>query len=148
MMLHTYKSCQYIRYVGSYSFLKIGLLKCFSMLHNFKPSTWEHWIWSPKLWTAIQCSLLTPLVAQMVKNLPAMRDTWLWSLDQEDPLEKGIATHSRILAWRIPWTEEPDGLQSTGSRRGGHSWAITFTWCLLPGLNMWHIVSGKIRIKI
>ena len=50
----------------------------------------------------------------MVKNLPAMQETWVQSLDQEDPLEKGIATHSSILAWRIPWTGEPGGLQSMG----------------------------------
>ena len=50
------------------------------------------------------------LVAQMVKNLPAMQETWVGSLGQEDPLEKGLATHSSILAWRIPWTEEPGGL--------------------------------------
>ena len=49
-------------------------------------------------------------MAQMVKNLPAMQETWVQSLDREDPLEKGIATHSSILAWRIPWTEEPRGL--------------------------------------
>ena len=52
------------------------------------------------------------LVAQMVKNLPAMRDTWIRSLGREDLLEKGMATHSSILAWRIPWEEEPGGLQS------------------------------------
>jgi len=50
----------------------------------------------------------------MVKNLPAMWETWLPSLGQDDPLEKGMATHSSILAWRIPWTEEPGGLQSMG----------------------------------
>ena len=55
-------------------------------------------------------------VAQMVKNLPAMQETWIWSLGWEDPLEKGMATHSSILAWRIPWTEEPGGLQSMGSQ--------------------------------
>ena len=49
-------------------------------------------------------------VAQTVKNLPAMWETWIQSLGQEDPLEKSMATHSNILAWRIPWTEEPDGL--------------------------------------
>ena len=54
------------------------------------------------------------LVAQTVKNLPAMRETWVQSLVWEDPLEKGMATHSSILAWRIPWTEEPGGLQSMG----------------------------------
>ena len=56
----------------------------------------------------------------MVKNLPAMQETWLWSLGHEDPLQKGLATHSSILAWRIPWTEEPGGLLSMGSQRIGH----------------------------
>ena len=55
------------------------------------------------------------LVAQMVKNLPVMQETQVRSLDQEKPLEKGMATHSSILAWRIPWTEEPGGLQSMRS---------------------------------
>ena len=59
-------------------------------------------------------------VAQMVKNLPAMLKTWVRSLCWEDPLEKGMATHSSILAWRIPWIEEPGRLQSTGSQRAGH----------------------------
>ena len=54
------------------------------------------------------------LVAQMVKNLPAVQKTWVQSLGGEDPLEKEMATHSSILAWRIPWTEEPGGLQSMG----------------------------------
>ena len=53
-------------------------------------------------------------MAQTVKNQPAMRETQVQSLDQEDPLEKGMATHSSILAWRILWTEEPSGLQSMG----------------------------------
>ena len=61
------------------------------------------------------------LLAQMVKNLPAMRETWVLSLDREDPLEKGMVTHSSILAWRIPWTEEPGRLQSMGSQRVGHN---------------------------
>ena len=52
----------------------------------------------------------------MVKNLPAMQETWVRSLGQEDPLEKGMPTHSSILAWRILWTEEPGGLQSMGSQ--------------------------------
>ena len=60
------------------------------------------------------------LVAQMVKDLPAMHETWVRSLGQEDPLEKGMATCSSILAWRIPGTEEPGGLQSMGLQRGGH----------------------------
>ena len=57
------------------------------------------------------------LVAQMVKNLPAMWETWVRSLGWEDPLEEGMATHSSILAWRISWTEGPGGLQSLGSQR-------------------------------
>ena len=56
----------------------------------------------------------------MVKNLPAMQETGVHSLGWEDLLEKGIATHSSILAWRIPWTEEPGGLPSMGSHRVGH----------------------------
>ena len=59
---------------------------------------------------------MVSLVAQTVKNLPAMQETRVQSLDQEDPLEKGMANHSSILAWRIPWTEEPGGLQSMGSQ--------------------------------
>ena len=58
------------------------------------------------------CTVCSSLMAQMVKNLPTMKETWLRSLSREDPLEKGIATHSSILAWRTPWTEEPGGLHS------------------------------------
>ena len=57
----------------------------------------------------------------MVKKLPEMQETWIQSLGREDPLEKGMATHSSILAWSIPWTEEPGGLQSMGSQRVGHT---------------------------
>ena len=60
------------------------------------------------------------LVAQTVTNLPAMQETWVRSLDREDPLEKKMATHSSILAWRIPRTEEPGGLQSMGWQRVGY----------------------------
>ena len=56
----------------------------------------------------------------MVKNPPAMQETWIQSLDWEDPLEKGMATHSSIPVWRIPWTEEPGGLQSTGLKKVRH----------------------------
>ena len=61
------------------------------------------------------CPPKSSLVVQMIKNLPAMQEIQVWSLGQEDPVEKGVATHSSILAWRIPWTEEPDGLHSMGS---------------------------------
>ena len=59
----------------------------------------------------------------MIKNLPAMQETWVQSLGWEDPLEKEMATPSSILAWEIPWTEEPGGLQSMGSQRAKHNLA-------------------------
>ena len=65
-------------------------------------------------------SITKALVAQMVKHLPTMRETWVQSLGQEDPLEKATATHSSILAWEIPWTKGPGGLQSTESQTVGH----------------------------
>ena len=61
-------------------------------------------------------------MVQRVKNLCPVRKYWAWSLGQEDPLKKGMATHSSILAWRIPWTEEPGGLQSMGSERVRQDW--------------------------
>ena len=60
----------------------------------------------------------------MVENLPALWETWVWSLGWEDPLEKGMATHSNTLAWRTPWTEEPSGLQSMGSQRIRHGYFL------------------------
>ena len=76
-----------------------------SDFHSFTPSLIYNW---------------ASLVAQMVKRLPAMRETSVQSLGQEDPLEKEMATHSSTLAWKIPWTEEPGRLQSVGSQRVGH----------------------------
>ena len=67
-----------------------------------------------------QDTLQACLVAQTIKNLPVIQGTQVQSLGQEDPLEKGIATHSSILAWRIPWTEESGGLQSMGLHRVGN----------------------------
>ena len=64
--------------------------------------------------------LWASLVAQMVKNPPAVQETQVQSLHQEDPQEKGMATHSSILSWEIPWTVEPGGLQSMGLNRVGH----------------------------
>ena len=61
--------------------------------------------------------------AQAVKNLPVVQETRIWSLRWEDPLEKEMATHSSILAWKISQTEDPGGLQSMGSQRVGHDWA-------------------------
>ena len=62
----------------------------------------------------------TSLVAQMVKRLSTMRETWVRSLGREDPLEKKMAIHSSTIAWKIPWTEEPGRLQSMGLQRVGH----------------------------
>ena len=69
---------------------------------------------------SVRSALPASLVVQTIKNLPAMQETQVPSLGREDSLEKGMATHSSILAWRIPWTEEPGGLQSMGSQRVGH----------------------------
>ena len=94
-------------------------------------STWKDAqplvIW-PKLQIRYHFTLVSgaSLVAQTVKNPPAVRETWVWSLDWDNPLEKATATHSSILAWRIPWTEESSGLQSMGLQRVGHDWETHF----------------------
>ena len=88
----------------------------------------------------LRCAPATSLVAQRLKHLPEMRETQVWSLGREDPLEKEVATHSSILAWRIPWREEPGRLQSMGSQRVGHDWAtslsLSFLSCHLGG-SLW-----------
>ena len=76
------------------------------------------------------------LAAQMVKDLLEMWETQVWSLGWEDPLEEGMATHSSVLAWRIPWTEEPGGLQSMGSQRLGHNWVTKHTY-IFYSLECW-----------
>ena len=76
------------------------------------------------------------LMAQLIKNLPAMRETWVQSLGWEDSLEEGMATHSSILAWRIPWTEEPGGIQSMGSQRVSHVW-VTNTFTSGDQMTLW-----------
>ena len=85
------------------------------------------WVWHPYMLLPSSHrynALLSwaPQVAQMVKNTPAMQETRVWSLGWEDPLEKGMATHSSILAWRIPWTEETGGLHSPWWHRVRHNW--------------------------
>ena len=72
------------------------------------------------LYYKVHVYYLVSLVAQMVKSLPTMRETWVQSLGQENPLEKEMATHSSLLAWRGPWTEEPGGLPSMGSQGVEH----------------------------
>ena len=78
------------------------------------------------------------MVAQTVKNPSVVQETQIWSLGQKDPLEKEMATHSSILAWRIPRTEKPGRLQSTGSQRVGHGWANNtfFVLIYLPSIQV------------
>ena len=82
-------------------------------------TSWKNKFCGQEFLSLTLCGEIFP-VAQMVKNLPAMQETWVRSLGQEDPLEKGLAIHSSILAWRIPRIEEPDGLQFVGSQRVRH----------------------------
>ena len=81
----------------------------------------------------------TSLIAHSVKNLPAMQETQVQFLDWEDPMEKGMVTHSSNLAWKIPWTEKPSGLQSLELQRVRHDWrTITFTiYTFFAGLPWW-----------
>ena len=72
----------------------------------------------------------TSLVAQRLKHLPPMWETWVQSLGWEDPLEKEMTTHSSIFAWRIPWTEEPGRLRSMGLQRVGHNWVTSLSLLL------------------
>ena len=83
------------------------------------------------------------LVAQTIKHLPAMWETWVWSVGQEDPLEKEMATHSSTLAWKIPWTEEPGRLQSMWLQRVGHDWAISLT-ITIQGWSLW---LSNVKVK-
>ena len=86
------------------------------------------------------------MVAQMVKNLPAMQEAWHQSMGQEDPLKKGIAIHSSILAWRIPWTEEPGGLWTMGSQRVRHYGATykhPHIWWVVKYIFLMHKFEGE-----
>ena len=82
-----------------------------------------HTLREPRSFNQVLAS--SSLVAQRLKHLPGMRDTRVWSLGWEDPLEKEMATHSSTLAWRIPWREEPGRLQSMGLQRVGYDWATS-----------------------
>ena len=113
--------------MGIFSFLSTTVLRVIPItvwVSRMLP-LWCVVISSHKCCTAFP--LWASLVAQRLKHLPAMQETWVRSLDREDPLEKEMATHSRILAWRIPWTEEPGGLQSTGSQRVRNDWATSLS---------------------
>ena len=101
-------------------YVLIGILSLYTHTHTHS-HTYIH----------IHTYIWASLVAQMIKNLPTKQETWVRSLSQEDPLEKGMATHSNILAWRIPWTEEPGrlwsmGLQTDTTEAAQHSTQHTF----------------------
>ena len=89
-----------------------------------------------QIFEVISLSLGTSLVAQTIKHLPTMQETWVQSLGWEDALEKEMATHSSILAWNIPWTEEPGRLQSTGSQRVRHDRVASLSFLFFPILNL------------
>ena len=84
----------------------------------------------------------TSLVAEIVKNLLAIQETWVQSMGQEDPLEKRMATHSSILAWRIPWTEEPGKLPSMVLQRAGHDLGTNTNY------RLYQIISTSIKFAI
>ena len=109
--------------------------------HAFLPTCLRSVISEPMHFWEKQDELWVSLVAQPVKNLPAMQETWVWSLVQKDALEKGMVTRSSILTQRIPWTEQPDGLQSLGSQRVGHD-SVTNTHT-----HMWTTWSQLLLLK-
>ena len=103
--------------------------------------TWLKWLSSSSSSSVYVYSTSASQVAQRLKHLPAMWETWVQSLGQEDPLEKEMATHSSILAWRIPWTEEPGGLQSTGLQKVGHDWATSLSLSYSTSLDSTRLFS-------
>ena len=110
---------------GAWQAIVQGVTKSRTWLSNFTFTSFKNYI--------IYCGCPTPYQNfvnspnQTPLNLHPMRDTWVQSLGQEDPLEKGIATYSGVLAWRIPWTVESGGLQPMGSQTVEHNWATTTT---------------------
>ena len=94
------------------------------IIPSWLSGSWRSFLYGSSVWAS--------LVAQMVKCLPAMQETRARFLGREDPLEKEIAIHSSTLAWKIPWTKEPDSLQSMGSERVRHDWATSLYFlCIL-----------------
>ena len=124
------------RWATSYSSLhhssSIHFLELFWRVHEL---TFSKWPQLRVLLSKYYVSIWASLVVQRVKHLPVVQETEVRSLGQEDPLEKEMATHSSILAWRIPWTEEPGGLQSTWLQRVRHDWVTTHTHKYLSNKN-------------
>ena len=117
-------------WLRGYSCLIFCEMSCLNLLSifyvfggNFLTDLWSHYIFC-------QPGKPASLVAQMVKRLPAMWETQVWSLSWDNPLEKEMATCSSILTWKIPWTEKPGRLQSMGSQRVGHDWATSVSFFL------------------
>ena len=109
-------------------------------LSKFQSAIWRNWKAFSKIHRVFPGS-------SAVKNLPAVWETWVQSLVPEDPLEKGMATHSNILVWRIPWTEEPGKLQSMGLERVTHNWETnTFTFSKIH-MEMQSFRIAKIFLK-
>jgi len=131
----------YVQFVGGSSRVmwqvKVHTCTCF---HPPSQSMSFAWCINPFSFQVIM-DMYDP-VAQMVKNLPAIQETRVWSLGQEDPLEKEVATHSSTLAWRIPWTEEPGGLWSMGSQRVGHDFVTNFHFHFHDPVTVFLIVLG------
>ena len=100
----------------------------------------------PKFYSEFAAGKDPSLMAQMIMNLPAMQETWVWFLSQENPLGKEMATHSSMLTWRILWTKEPGGLQSLETQRVGHDWVTnTFTFhfcCWGRFLKIFEVIYG------
>ena len=118
-----------------YHSLKASILQCSTFftvqlshpyMTNGKTIALTRWIFVGQV-MSLPFNMLSFLVAQRLKHLPGMQETRVWSLGEEDPLEKEMATHSSTLAWRIPWREEPARLQSMGSQRVGHDWATSLS---------------------
>ena len=100
---------------------------CQHSLDHRKAKEFQKNITSASLIRRKPLTVWTSLVAQTVKHLFTMQETWVWSLGWEDPLEKEKATHSSTLAWKIPWTEDPGRLPSMGLQRVGHDWATSLS---------------------
>ena len=113
-----------------------------------KPLESQYWASHPPVFCSTAIIYWISLVAQTVKRLSTMQETWVRCLDGEDPLEKEMAIHSSTIAWKIPWIEEPGRLQSMGSQRVGHDWATYFHFhcsctCPVPSLHYSHRCSLK-----
>ena len=125
--IRSFRACVF--YLRSINNLSDRFSSCFLPFPFSKsPCAWSNVFY---LWIAWEYYHWIPARKKKhVKNLPAMQElqgTWVQSLEWQDPLKDGMATHSSILDWRIPWTEEPGSLQSRGSQRVGHDWATELT---------------------